>query len=385
MYVLSEKQIDFIFLDIKERGVAMEDLQLNLLDHICCIIENEYKSDMEFDAFYSKTINRFFKKELKEIEDETILILTYKNYYAMKKTMMVSGTTAAILLIVGSFFKLMHWPGASILLVLGTVLLSLIFLPLLFLTKSKESSNNSEKAVLGIGALVGILYCLSTLFKVMHWPGSTYLWVSTVVLSAFVFIPVYFFTGIKNEERKVNTIVTTILLIGATSILFMLLNIRPSKKELQLKMYNYLQSEAVLKNLQAVQHKQLLGNPENATLSAEINEKCEQIKGLIIQNSIGENTLRNDFEARNIVLEDGRLGTDFYDNGEGAKMILKLEELLSNYNKSAAIKISKQNSILDSSFGTIGYYNKYSVLSNIQHLQMQLAQTESLLITKAAL
>ena len=41
MYALSDQQIDFILNDIKIRGVETEDLQLNLLDHICCIIECE--------------------------------------------------------------------------------------------------------------------------------------------------------------------------------------------------------------------------------------------------------------------------------------------------------------------------------------------------------
>jgi hypothetical protein len=201
--------------------------------------------------------------------------------------------------------------------------------------------------------------------------------VSTIVLSAFVFIPVYFFTGIKKEERKMNTIVTTIILIGATSILFMLLNVRPAKKELQLKMYNYLQSEALLKGMQTAQQKQLATTTEMGTLQAEINENCEQIKGLILQNAIGQKSLSNDFEAQSIVMEDGRLGNDFYDNGEGVKMFLKLKELLHKYNESAAVKIALQNTILDSNFGTIAYYNRYSVLSNIQQLQMQVALTKS--------
>jgi len=91
MYTLSEQQIDFILNDIKSRGVVMEDLQLNLLDHICCIVENELNLDDDFDQFYQDIIPRFFKKELKEIEEETILLLTFKNYYTMKKIMLISG------------------------------------------------------------------------------------------------------------------------------------------------------------------------------------------------------------------------------------------------------------------------------------------------------
>ncbi len=63
MYILSEQQIDFILNDIKIRGVEMEDLQLNLLDHICCIVEYELEPGGNFEHFYQKTIPRFFKKD----------------------------------------------------------------------------------------------------------------------------------------------------------------------------------------------------------------------------------------------------------------------------------------------------------------------------------
>jgi hypothetical protein len=38
MYCINDKQIDYILSDIRARGVEMEDLQYNLLDHICCLI-----------------------------------------------------------------------------------------------------------------------------------------------------------------------------------------------------------------------------------------------------------------------------------------------------------------------------------------------------------
>lgn len=85
MYRVSDEQIEFILNDIKQRGVEMEDLQLNLLDHICCILEQELKEEKDFETTYQKVIKQFFKHELWEIEEETILLLKYKNYYKMKR------------------------------------------------------------------------------------------------------------------------------------------------------------------------------------------------------------------------------------------------------------------------------------------------------------
>jgi hypothetical protein len=229
MYTVSEQQIEYILNDIRRNGVEMEDLQLNLLDHICCILEQNLKDGDDFESFYQKTIKQFYKKHLWEIEEETITLLIFKNYYAMKKSMIVSGTISVIALLFGSFFKIMHWPGASPMFLLGIGTMSFVFLPLLFFMRNKEPGTGRDKIITGLGVLMGMLLCISTLFKVFHWPGSSVLWIITSAFSIFIFIPIYFFNGIRNPETKTNTIVTTVILIGATGLLFTLTSLRPSK------------------------------------------------------------------------------------------------------------------------------------------------------------
>ncbi len=50
----------------------------------------------------------------------------------MKKLAFVTGALSLSLSCLGVLFKIMHWPGASILLVVGMALLSLIFIPSMF-------------------------------------------------------------------------------------------------------------------------------------------------------------------------------------------------------------------------------------------------------------
>jgi hypothetical protein len=132
MYAINDEQIDFILNDIRRRGVEMEDLQYNLLDHICCIVEQNLESGGNFEDFYNKTIPKFFKHELWEIEEETILLLTYKNYYTMKKAMIYGGVISLSLIALGTVFKIFHWPGAAISLLLGFFVLCFVFFPLLY-------------------------------------------------------------------------------------------------------------------------------------------------------------------------------------------------------------------------------------------------------------
>lgn len=230
MYSINDKQIDFILNDIRARGVEMEDLQYNLLDHVCCMIEQNLEANGDFESFYKKTIRQFYKHELWEIEEETIALQIFKHYYTMKKLMIGTGIISAVLMIVGIFFKFMHWPGAAMFLVLGIGCSSLIFLPLLFTLKVKEKKQAKEKLIVGIGTLAGILMSLGILFKVMHWPGANMMGMSAVIMMLVLFLPVYFFSGIRNPETKVNTLVSSILIIMGCGLFFTLVNTRPSIK-----------------------------------------------------------------------------------------------------------------------------------------------------------
>lgn len=225
MYQLSDAQVEYILNDIRRNGVDMEDLQLNLLDHICCIIEHNLEEQDDFEDFYRQTVKQFYKHELREIEEETIQLLKFKNYYAMKRLMMASGILSVLAFTVGSLFKFMHWPGAGILLVSGMVVFSLMFLPLMFLLKNKEITAGSDKLITGIGFLIGMLHCMAVLFKVQHWPGANIMMFSGIIGLAFVFIPLYFYNGYKRPEKRFNTVLTCIILVAVAGTQFTLMRI----------------------------------------------------------------------------------------------------------------------------------------------------------------
>src|SRR3954470_12284725 len=109
MYCITDQQVEYILNDIRRNGVEMEDLQLNLLDHVCCIIEQNLEKDGDFEGFYHKAIQQFYKRDLREIEEETINLLTFKNFYKMKKIMIVSGVFSVGAFVIGSVFKMMFW------------------------------------------------------------------------------------------------------------------------------------------------------------------------------------------------------------------------------------------------------------------------------------
>lgn len=332
MYQLSDTQIDYILNDISARGVEMESLQLNLHDHVCCIIENNLEENGDFESFYKKTIKTFYKDALWEIEEETFLLLTFKNYYAMKKIMIISGTFSASVMSLGILFKLMHWPGASAFILLSIVISSFIFLPLLFILKARETKSTKDKLIIGIGITFGILFSLSSLFKIMHWPGSNTMWIITIALLLFVFVPLYFFSGIRNPETKINTIITTIILIAAGGMLFTMTNLRPQARPLDNTEIEYLvNDEEMLKseaeNLYVEGRKDTILN-QRIKLVREINTICNELKSELLEYEIGQKSIKKDLKDKNVMISVGLVSNFFVGNNLYLNKLHKLSNLV---------------------------------------------------------
>lgn len=231
MYSLSEHEVDFILDDIEKQGITTEDVRFNILDHVCCIIENEMSDDRNFNEFYKDTIARFYRKELGEIEEETQVLLTFKNYYAMKRTLKISGIISIILIMIGVTFKTMHWPGAGISVVLGLAFFSLIFIPLNIVLKFKDDEEKSNRLIMTVGLITASFATIGVLFKIMHWPWANIIMFSSLLVFMIVFIPIYFFVKYKDPESKFNAIINTTFMVGAAGMLFALINLHPLPHE----------------------------------------------------------------------------------------------------------------------------------------------------------
>ena len=318
MFRLRDEHIDFISADIRKRGIYLDDLHNNLLDHVCCIIENEMQEEQDFQTFYSDVIQRFFQKELSEIEDETFLLVTFKNYHTMKKITTTSGIAAAVLMSAGILFKFMHWPGAGIFLVLGIALTSLVFMPLLFIFRSKTSTTSRDKLLLGSGVSLGIVLSLHILFKVMHWPGANML-INIINVALLIFIPVYFFTGYRNEQTRSNTVMMTVLMILGLGLLFTIKRSPTAERKLRAA-----ESRLYMKSDRLVQAQRLkISQKNDSTARSDVRDKilnnCEIIKKAIEKD-------KEDSEFGPILATNAAI--DYFDSDAGLEA--ELEQLKAN-------------------------------------------------------
>lgn len=83
MVQLTDSQIDFILDDLYRQGIRTEGLRQNLLDHICILIEQNLEEDGDFAAYYASVVPSFYKDELRELEEETHLLLTVRKPFLL--------------------------------------------------------------------------------------------------------------------------------------------------------------------------------------------------------------------------------------------------------------------------------------------------------------
>jgi hypothetical protein len=227
MEYLTEKNISEITTLIKAKGVEMEELLYDLVDHTCCMIEEKMEQGKNYSSALEESMSSFGNNGIRNIQEETTYLLT-KNILVMRKTMHIIGITSALLLLFGSIFKIQHWPGAGLMYVLGGAMLCFLFMPLFLTVRIKEKAGKLNTWTNVLGVVSGIGLCFGILFKIMHWPFANILMNSGGIILVLIFLPLYIYNSYKNKQLKTGTIVPIIISIAGFSLMFSLVSLRNS-------------------------------------------------------------------------------------------------------------------------------------------------------------
>jgi len=123
---LSLQNIERISRDVKRQEIIFSHLADDLIDHICCDVENAMEDGLTFYEAYMKVKQKMNPRRLKEIQEETLYAIDTK-YRNMKNTMKISGVAGATLFGLAALFKIQHWPGATEMLTIGLCTEAVIF------------------------------------------------------------------------------------------------------------------------------------------------------------------------------------------------------------------------------------------------------------------
>jgi hypothetical protein len=198
---LSLNDIDRISRDIRREEISFSHLLEDLIDHVCCDVEYEMETGLSFNEAYNRVKKKMGSRRLKEIQEETLYAIDSK-YRKMKTTMKIAGIAGTVMLGFASLFKIQHWPGAGPLMTLGAFTLAFLFMPSALAVLWKET-HNRKKLFLFISAFfAAVLFILGTLFKIQHWPGAGWLLTLAAFSGIFLFLPAILAHLLSDPERK---------------------------------------------------------------------------------------------------------------------------------------------------------------------------------------
>ncbi|AXT61310.1 hypothetical protein D1816_13460 [Aquimarina sp. AD10] len=192
-----EKISQYVF----DQGLKIPSLSDDVIDHLCCVIESELGKEKSFDELLSNAITDIAPNGLADLENKTIFLLNSKRILLMKKFMYLIGFIGSVTLTAGITFKLLSYPGANVLFIIGFLTFLLVFMPLYAIDRYKVaiSKTISERLKVILGLTAAIITGLSGLFKLMHLQGTQILLLAGAFIFAVGYLPFFFFTMYKKS------------------------------------------------------------------------------------------------------------------------------------------------------------------------------------------
>lgn len=195
MIALTDQQLDFLEQEIQLRGISHPHLGDQLLDHFACGIEREMEGGLGFHEAYHKVYMQVCPNGLEEINQSMSIVILHQKYHRMKKFVFVFGFFAAFAVGIGYIFKTQHWPRANMLILMGSIAFTFVFLPLYFGMKfmADKELGRPKPWLNYVGNLLLVMALTFALpYKQFNWPASDWVFLIGQLLLAFVLFPKVF-------------------------------------------------------------------------------------------------------------------------------------------------------------------------------------------------
>ena len=161
----------------------------------------------------------------------------------MKKSIYISGIATANLMLFGCLFKMFHWPGASILLCLSVLLFCFIFLPFALLSSYQSQETKKYKWLYIVTFIVFFIGMMGILFKVQHWPGASLFLMIGIPLPFVLFLPVYLYQTRDEQKRNSGNFLGIMFGLTFLAVFSVLLTLNVSKDILESSTINAINND----------------------------------------------------------------------------------------------------------------------------------------------
>ena len=244
-----DNNMDRIKADLVNRGLTYDRLLDDILDHVCCMVEERMVAGEDFEFSYMHVLDTIGDKRLPEIQHQTLLLLN-KNFQRMKNLTYLFGLSAALVAILGAFFKRMHWPGAGILITVGIILVIFVFLPLYFVNNYREQAEKKNPLYAIVGFLTLAFLLAGAVFRIQHWPGADHIIEVSLVILIIGFIPLYVVNAFQRAGKSKLRLPYIVMLLIGIAIVSLLYNVNMSKNQLDIYRDEAIKNELNVDNVQ---------------------------------------------------------------------------------------------------------------------------------------
>lgn len=213
---LTLQNIEEISRDVGRQEITFAHLRDELTDHICCDVEYEMQKGLSFPKAYSVVRRKLGSRRLREIQEETLFAVDTK-YRQMKNTMKISAIAGTLLLGFAALFKIMHWPGAGIMIILGALALAFVFMPSALTVLWKETHSGKRLFLYISSFIFAMLFIAGVVFKIQHWPAAGLILSLAVASGALLFLPALLAAKLQDQENRSRKIVYILGALGMLS------------------------------------------------------------------------------------------------------------------------------------------------------------------------
>ena len=187
---LTEENILQIQSIVEESPISRIEMKDNLIDHLCCAVEQRMKTGTSFDAALTSALVELVPNGFKEIEFETFILLNAKQI-TMKKLTYFAGLIFSMLASVGMLLKTQKLPPANELLILGFGGLALLFVPMLMMVR-KPGASPFERKRDNIALISLLLISIGGVLKTFHVLAANETLIIGTAVFVFGFLPMTF-------------------------------------------------------------------------------------------------------------------------------------------------------------------------------------------------
>lgn len=229
----------------------------------------------------------------------------------MKKFIYISGTILLNLLLIGVILKVGHWPGASILISVSLTLLVVMFFPLALISSYKSEEDKSQLHLYIIAYMTIAIVLLGALFKIMHWPGAGIFLMIGIPLPFILFLPFYirYHNKIKAKSDKNFFGLLFFMIYMATISSFLALDVSREVYEAYLPQIKNMASQStVLEQRNDLSYEIIIQRTENESTKNDIellkksaDDLCKVLKDVEKELIINSSQKNKAFISENII------------------------------------------------------------------------------------